>query len=69
MTEYPHKPEGFKKEFVCDAECCIPSKHYRWKVGKTFATSLTGFVAGVIVATIILYPWLRFLGDYCPTGR
>ncbi len=63
------EPKALKKEFVCDAACCVPNKSYHWKVGKTFATSLTGFVAGVIVATIILYPWLRFLGDFCPTGR
>lgn len=69
MTASASKPKNLQKEFVCDAACCVPNKAYRWKVGKTFATSLTGFVAGVIVATIILYPWLNYLGDYCPTGR
>lgn len=60
---------GLKGEFVCDNECCVPNKHYRWKVGNAFATALSGFVAGCAAATIILYPWMRLLLDFCPPPR
>jgi hypothetical protein len=63
------RKEFVKKEFVCDAACCVPNKKYRWKLGNAFATSLSGFVAGAIVATIMLYPWLRALEEACPSGR
>lgn len=62
--------DSIKKEFACDENCCVPNKKYRWKVGNTFATALSGFVAGTIAATIMLLPWLKFLGDFCPAvGR
>lgn len=57
--------DALKKEFVCDTPC-VPASTYKVQLGKKFATALTGFVAGVIVATIMLYPWIKFLGDYCP---
>jgi len=57
--------DALKKEFVCDSSC-VPIKNYKYKLGNSFATALTGFVGGAIVATIMLYPWIKFLGDYCP---
>ena len=62
----PNNDDTVKKEFVYDGTAGAP-KTYKWKVGKSLATALTGFVAGVLAATIMLYPWLKFLGDLCPS--
>jgi hypothetical protein len=61
----PNNNDSVRKEFVCDSPC-VPNTQYRWKLGTKFATALTGFVAGALVATMMLYPWLKFLGDLCP---
>lgn len=58
----PNDSDSIKKEFIGDA----PRTPYKWKLGNSFATALTGFVAGVLAATIMLYPWLKFIGDLCP---
>ncbi len=41
-----------------------PHKRFKFKLGKSFATSLTGFIAGFIVASIVLIPLVMFLVKY-----
>lgn len=64
MTE-PGKEsaEGVKGEFVtceCSRECCLSKKGAGTRLGRHWASALTGFIAGVVVATIVLLPWLAF---------
>lgn len=64
MTEPGKKSvEGMQGEFVtceCTRECCVPKKGARTRYGQYWASSLTGFIAGVIVTAIVLLPWLVF---------
>lgn len=55
-----------KKEFVCDPKMCAEAG-YKFKIGKTVASGLSGFIAGVAVASIILLPWLFVMGKICPS--
>jgi hypothetical protein len=55
-----------KKEFVCDPKLCAGAG-YKFKVGKIMASGLSGFIAGVVVASIILIPWMFVLSKMCPT--
>lgn len=63
------RQKGIAKEFktcACTHDCCaVPDKSIM-KLGRTWATSLSGFVAGAIVATIILLPALVFIGRFDP---
>ena len=61
-------PLDIKGEFVCNAECCAGPRS-RMKIGKKWATALAGFLAGAAVATIILYPWMVFLGEICDSDQ
>ena len=44
-----HRINNFLRDFVSEEK-----RSYHFKIGKIIASSLTGFVAGAIVATIIL---------------
>ena len=55
-----------KKEFICDPKLCV-GMGYKFKVGKTMASGLSAFIAGVVVASIILLPWLFVMGKICPS--
>lgn len=45
--------------------CCLVPQNMIGKVGKKWATALAGFVAGAVVAAIILVPWMLFQGKLC----
>lgn len=71
MREDMHVQKGIGHEFVtceCDKDevdvhtvCCVPPRQHLGKIGSRWASGLTGFIAGAIVATIILLPWLFVL--------
>lgn len=65
MNQKPQDKSAVKEEFVCESGKCEEHKKYRWKIGGKMATALAGFITGVIVATVILYPWLHFVSKLC----
>lgn len=54
-------------EFTCSHEGCENPGH-TMQIGKGMATPLSCFIAGAIVATIILLPVLYLLGKLYPIG-
>lgn len=50
MNEIKKEAEKIEKEFVSDDK-----RKYPFHLGKTKASSLSGFIAGVILASIIWY--------------
>ncbi|MCX6754290.1 MAG: hypothetical protein NTU81_00470 [Candidatus Nomurabacteria bacterium] len=47
------------KEFVSNEP-----RNFSFKIGKDLASSLSGFVAGIIVASIVWYTSILFLSDF-----
>lgn len=43
-----------------DGNCCVVPDKMLGRIGKRWATSLSGFISGVIVASIVLIPWMVF---------
>lgn len=58
---------GFAHQFTCPHEDCEDPDH-TMQIGKGRATALSGFIAGVIVALIILLPALYLFGKLYPIG-
>lgn len=54
----------FKREFTCNPESCAAAR-YHYKVGYLVASSLSGLICGVIIASIVFIPWLVFLSKFC----
>ncbi len=48
-----------------DANCCVVPTHMIGRVGKRWATALSGLVAGVVIASMVLIPWMFFQKSYC----
>jgi len=42
--------QEFVSEFISEEE-----KDYKWRLGKILASSLSGFIAGIIVASLFFY--------------
>lgn len=61
------KKGKFMHEFVCPHEGCENPDH-AIQIGKGMATPLSGFIAGVIVTSIVLLPVLYWLGQLYPIG-
>jgi len=61
------KKQGLAHEFACPHDGCNLVEH-KIKIGKTMATPLSGFIAGVIFTSIILLPVLYLLGELYPIG-
>lgn len=68
VQNMPSNPSDYKHEFVCDQPCCAGGNHNIMRIGKATATGLSGFLAGVIVTAVVLYPWLYVLGKLCPSS-
>lgn len=68
----PSKPaqEGHGA-FVCNPDCCkqMGMDKPTVKIGKKWATALSGFIAGAAVAAIILVPWMLFEGKFCDAKK
>lgn len=45
---------NFLRDFISEE-----NRDFKFKLGKTIASSLTGFVAGLIVATILWFLWFN----------
>jgi len=51
-----------KGEVALHQGCCVTPNTNVMTIGATWATPLTGFVAGAAVASIMLIPWMLILG-------
>jgi len=53
-----------KEEFISKDQ-----KDYSFKIGKTMASALTGFIVGFLIATIVLIPYLVWIGKLAEIVR
>ena len=78
MRNDPHIQQGVAHEFACctctkeetvvHKACCVTPKGNFFTVGRSWASSLSGFIAGAVAASLVLIPWLLLLAKLCPTG-
>lgn len=72
MENKSHTQSGAAHEFVsCGCKkgetdlhqgCCVTPKAGTMTIGKKWATPLSGFIAGVLAASLVFVPWLIILG-------
>lgn len=72
MTQDTYVQTGLIHEFVtCGCKrgevyasktCCVAPSKDLVVIGKRWASPLSGFVAGVIATSVVLVPWMFFLG-------
>lgn len=48
-----------------DKDCCQIPAHMPVRIGKKWASSLAGFIAGAIVTAVVLIPWMYVQGMFC----
>jgi hypothetical protein len=43
-----------------DGNCCVVPERMIARIGKRWATALSGLIAGVVIASIVFIPWMVF---------